>query len=213
MKIDYQQVNQDLSGKPPADIIRWALALPHAKPLLTTHFGPYEAAILHAAAQVKQDIEVLWVDSGYNTEETYRFVHRMIRDFKLNLHVYTPRVTAAYRNVNLGGIPLLEDELEHHAFTEEVKLEPFARGLTDLKPNIWLTALRKEQTEHRATLDIVVAERVGIIKVSPFFSFTESQMNDYIAQYDLPNEKNYFDPTKVLDKRECGLHISPRRRQ
>ena len=28
----------------------------------------------------------------------------------------------------------------------------------------------------------------------------------YLKKYDLPNEHNYFDPTKVLANRECGLH-------
>ena len=29
----------------------------------------------------------------------------------------------------------------------------------------------------------------------------------YLSEYNLPDEKNYFDPTKVLSKRECGLHV------
>ncbi|MGB2758373.1 MAG: phosphoadenylylsulfate reductase, partial [Maribacter stanieri] len=28
----------------------------------------------------------------------------------------------------------------------------------------------------------------------------------YLKKYNLPNEHNYFDPTKVLENRECGLH-------
>ncbi len=43
-------------------------------------------------------------------------------------------------------------------FSAVMKLEPFARGLKELAPTIWLTALRKVQNPNRAGLDIVVAD-------------------------------------------------------
>ena len=30
----------------------------------------------------------------------------------------------------------------------------------------------------------------------------------YLTEHDLPDEKNYHDPTKVLENRECGLHLT-----
>jgi len=33
-------------------------------------------------------------------------------------------------------------------------------------------------------------------------------MHTYLAQYDLPNEWDYFDPAKADEKRECGLHAA-----
>jgi phosphoadenosine phosphosulfate reductase len=32
-------------------------------------------------------------------------------------------------------------------------------------------------------------------------------MARYLAEHNLPDEKDYFDPTKVLENRECGLHL------
>jgi phosphoadenosine phosphosulfate reductase len=31
-------------------------------------------------------------------------------------------------------------------------------------------------------------------------------MDAYLAEHNLPNEHDYFDPTKALETRECGLH-------
>ncbi|MFN3164388.1 MAG: phosphoadenosine phosphosulfate reductase family protein [Pseudohongiellaceae bacterium] len=43
--------------------------------------------------------------------------------------------------------------------------EPFARALDEFQPEVWLTGIRREETEHRKTLDIVSLDNRGIIKV------------------------------------------------
>jgi len=46
----------------------------------------------------------------------------------------------------------------------------------------------------------------GVVKVSPFYHFLDEELDQYLKDHRLPNEFNYFDPTKQLDNRECGLH-------
>ena len=205
--LDFSKTNADLKDKHPEDIINWAIGL-KKKTILTTNFGPHESAIIFATQKFAKNIAILWADSGYNTLDTYKIAHKLKSDWGLNLHIYTPRISVAYRNGVLGGIPLLESEEKHNEFTEEVKLEPFNRALKEHKPEVWLTALRREQTPHRENLDIVVAERDGMIKVSPFFFWKEEKVVDYIKDNGLPINNDYFDPTKVLGKRECGLHLA-----
>ena len=82
--LDIEQANQDLQGKSPEQIVEWALS--QAKnPIITTNFRPYESAILHLVAKQRPDITVLWVDSGYNTDATYQFANKVIRDLNLTL--------------------------------------------------------------------------------------------------------------------------------
>ncbi|MDR0780910.1 MAG: phosphoadenosine phosphosulfate reductase family protein, partial [Pseudomonadales bacterium] len=73
---------------------------------------------------------------------------------------------------------------------------------------IWLTALRREQTAFRQSLNIFTQDDKGTLKVAPLFFWTETQMRAYLAQHNLPNEDSYYDPTKALENRECGLHTS-----
>ncbi|MBY4675459.1 phosphoadenosine phosphosulfate reductase domain-containing protein [Marinobacterium arenosum] len=204
MNIDLAAANEQLKDKTPQEIIAWAIEQSD-NPLVTTNFRPYEAVILHMATQVKPDIKVLWVDSGYNTSATYRFAEKVINDLNLNIETYIPQMTSARRNVLMKGIPEIDDPL-HEEFTRQVKLEPFQRALAELKPDLWLNAIRKDQTEFRQSLDIVTASKDGVIKVAPLFNWTEEQMQAYLAEHDLPNEDNYFDPTKAVETRECGLH-------
>lgn len=206
MHIDIAAANARLHGHPPLEIVRWAIAAAAGGAMVSTNFRPHEAVILHLCTRVQPDIPVLWVDSGYNTAATYAHAEELIARLHLNIHVYTPVVTAARRQAVLGGIPDLSEEAAHSAFTREVKLEPFARGLAELAPTVWLTALRREQTAFRATLDVVSREGDGPLKVCPVLDWTAADMDAYLAEHALPNELDYYDPTKVLEKRECGLH-------
>lgn len=199
-------LNQQYANQSPQAIIAHALGLP-GKAVVTTHFGPLEAVILHMASEVRPDVQIVWVDSGYNTKATYRCAEKIIEALKLNVDVFTPKISAARQEAALGGIPLYT-EPSHKDFTENFKLEPFRRAMQQHKPDVWLTALRKEQTEFRQSLDVFTQDSKGVLKVAPLFHWSEAQMRAYLAAHDLPNEDSYYDPTKALENRECGLHTT-----
>ena len=204
-KLNLEEQNRRLHDLSPQAIIRWALAMD--EPLIaTSSFSPNAAVLLHLLAQVKADIPVIWVDSGYNTRDTYVIAEQLISRLNLNVHVYTPIMTAARRDA-LVGIPMPgEDESLHREFTRQVKLEPFSRALEDFSSKVWITGIRREETAFRKTLDILSWDARGILKVAPIFYWTEAQLDAYMAQHELPSCKKYFDPTKLADNRECGLH-------
>ena len=197
-------LNQQFRGIPPEEIISWAVENA-TRPVVTTNFRPYEVVILSAVSEVKSDIPVIWCDTGYNTPNTYQHAEELIDMLDLNIKLFVPLQTAAHRDAVMG-IPQIEDP-RHAEFTRQVKLEPFGRAMAEFKPDIWLTNLRKGQTAHRDTLNILSLSNDGVLKVSPFFHWTDSQLDIYLQQKGLPNEHNYFDPTKVLENRECGLHV------
>ncbi|WP_148255551.1 phosphoadenosine phosphosulfate reductase domain-containing protein [Aidingimonas lacisalsi] len=204
MELDINTINRDLGNDPEA-LTRWALGLgKHA--ICTTNFRPFEAVILHMVTQVQPDIPVVWMDSGYNTDATYQFADEVVRQLGLNLTVYHPRRSRAHREALEGPVPDIEDP-RHAAFTEEVKLEPFQRALREMAPEVWLTALRAEDTAQRAEMQPVSINADGIIKVAPVLHWTAKDMYQYLQKHELPNNFDYFDPTKVEDKRECGLHL------
>jgi len=201
--LNIAQINKDLQDKSPSEIIAWALSIAKS-PLVTTNFRPYEVAILDACVELEQDLKVIWCDTGYNTPQTYKHANELIDRLGLNVHLYVPKQTSAHRDSNMG-IPQIEDPL-HKLFTEQVKLEPFNRAMKEHKPDVWFTNLRKGQTAFRSSIDIVSVSKDGLVKVSPFYHWTDEQLDAYLIEKKLPNEFKYFDPTKVLENRECGLH-------
>jgi phosphoadenosine phosphosulfate reductase len=204
MTADLASINAQLTGKSARHIIAWAFQPSH-RTLTTTTFGDLSAALLHMVTSIRPDAPILWVDTGYNTPATYRFADHLIERLNLNMQIYSPEMTSVRRNVLMGGIPDTKDPL-HEEFTRQVKLEPFQRATSQLKPTIWLTGIRSEQSEFRRSLDVVSRTANGYIKVAPLLNWHEEQLDAYLQTHHLPNEPDYFDPTKITESRECGLH-------
>lgn len=201
---EIKALNNEFKSLDPSEVIKWLLDNSR-KPVVTTNFRPYEAAILHAVTSEKPDTTVVWCDTGYNTPQTYRHAREVIDQLNLNVALYTPLQTAAYRDALNGGIPDVDNPL-HAEFTKQVKLEPFQRAMAQQQPDVWFTNLRKGQTAFRDSIDILSYSKDGILKVSPFYHWSDQMLDEYLSLHNLPNEFKYFDPTKVLANRECGLH-------
>ncbi|HUR39987.1 MAG TPA: phosphoadenosine phosphosulfate reductase family protein [Verrucomicrobiae bacterium] len=203
--VELQRLNEQL-GRDPAALIAWAAA-PGRRVITSTSFGPFAAVTLHMAVRAKPDIPVLWVDTGYGTAATYRFADEVTRLLKLKVHNFRPRRSKAHREAVEGPLPGLDDP-RHAEFTEEVKLEPFDRGIRELDAEVWIAGIRAEETAERAAMTPISRARDGVIRVAPVLHWSARQMNDYLKQHALPNNFDYFDPTKIDDKRECGLHLA-----
>ena len=203
LSIDLATLNQEARGLSPLQVVEKAITLA-SRPILTTNFRPYESAILHLVTRVLKGGKIIWCDSGYNTEYTYRHAEHLIAQLQLNVHRYVPLRTKGHRDAVMGkpelGTP------EHIQFTDEVKLEPFRRAMMEHNPDLWFTNLRKGQSSFRDGLDIFSLSQGGILKVSPFYYWSDSDLDAYLVKHNLPNEFRYSDPTKVLAHRECGLH-------
>ncbi len=196
--------NRNLRYESPEEIVSFVLEISET-PIVTTSFGAYSAAILHLCSSLKKDIPVIWCDTGYNTSATYKHVQRLTELLELNLDIFTPKLTTAFINNTLGQPDI--NNPNHELFSEQVKLEPFIRAFDTYQPDLWFTNLRKGQTRHRENLDILSFGTSGVLKVSPFYHFSDHQLLEYLEQHELPAEFDYYDPVKVLSNRECGIHL------
>jgi phosphoadenosine phosphosulfate reductase len=204
---EIHQLNERFSQSKPEEIVAWAMQA--GSVVVTTNFRPYEAVILHMAKQALADVKVLWVDHGTNLPETYKFADRCIRLLALNIKTYVPKMTAAHWLALNGGVVPMPDEIEKvESFSRIMKLEPFERGMKDLSPKMWITALRKEQNPQRAaTLQpLMWDEKFQCLKINPILEWTSTELQAYLEKHQLPNELTYYDPAKGDEKHECGLH-------
>jgi phosphoadenosine phosphosulfate reductase len=201
--------NAELRHLSPLEITRWAVSQADGRAIVSTNFRPYEAVILHLAVQAQPHIPVLWVDHGYNRPATYRHAEELRSLLGLEIRAYLPRISSAHRDAVYGPIPSIDDEEGLKEFSALMKLEPFQRGMKEMAPRVWITALRKVQNPNRAELDIVSLDsNFGTLKVSPVFYLSDADLEQYLENHNLPNEWDYFDPAKADEKRECGLHAA-----
>jgi len=172
---DLEKLNKEFRKKNPEETISWALKN-SKNPILTTNFRPYEIAIIHLCTQLMSDLKIVWCDSGYNTKATYVYAEKAIKEHNLNIKLYIPKHTSAFREATMGKMPE------------------------------WITNLRTGQTSFRDELNIFNRTEANLLKISPFYYWADKDLDDYMEKYNLTNEYDYYDPTKVDEKRECGLH-------
>jgi len=196
-------INDDIEA---ASLKFLQLALNKAQsPIVTTSFGPQSGVLLHMVTQVIPDIPVIWVDSGYNLPATYRHAETLTKALNLNMQIYTPKTSAAFWDATRGGIPTIEDE-RHGEFSKNFKITPFKQALAELQPDMWVSSIRQQQSDHRAGLPPVHEGANGVIKLAPFIYWQEEDLQAYLQRHNIADEQRYFDPVKAQFGRECGLH-------
>lgn len=202
--IDIDIWNKKLKDKRPIEIAEWALKLSENR-IVTTSFGIYSSVLLSTMSQLDNDIRVVWCDTLYNQPSTYEHAANLIDEYDLNIRKYKSLQTKAEIDSTIG-LPNLEDD-NHDEFSEVVKLEPFRRALKEENPDIWFTNIRIRQTEFRDKKDILSYSKEGILKVSPFYYWSDKDLDQYIQDNELAKNVDYFDPIKALLNRECGIHF------
>lgn len=172
--------------------------------VLSTSFSHHSSVLLKLVTDIAPNVPVIWVDSGYHTEQTYCYCELLKQQLNLNLHIFHPQRSVTHRSA-IGGYARPQDD-RYDEFVDEIKLEPFRRALAQFQPDIWISGIRKEETEHRRRLGLLSDGPNGIKKVAPLFNWKESDLINYMVDNELPFAGNYHDPAKLSANQECGLH-------
>lgn len=219
-------INERLAGQSAPERVRWALDQFGEQIVLSTSFGVQSAVMLHLVTQVKPDIPVVFIDTGYLFPETYVFAEQLSERLRLNLKVYQPEMTPA-RQEALYGKRWEQGREGLEAYGLMNKVEPMNRALTELKAKAWLSGLRRAQASTRVDLKIVERQN-RTLKIHPIIEWTDRDIYQYLTEHDLPYhplwEQGYvsigdWHSTRKLGegmseeetrfngvKRECGLH-------
>jgi phosphoadenosine phosphosulfate reductase len=213
--IDLAEVSATFEAQPPSAAIEWVVKEHGDSVTVAASFE--DPVLIDIAVSVKPDIEVLFLDTQYHFAETLWYVEELRTRYDLNLKVMTPTVDPDNRwQTDLVGCCGIR------------KVEPLARGLAGKEA--WVTGLRRVDAPTRANAPIVSWDEArGMVKVNPLASWTDLDMQGYIADHDLPVhplwERGYasigcWPCTKPVaegedrragrwagaDKIECGLH-------
>ena len=224
--LQLDSANRLLDGKSAPEIVRWAGETFGDGLAMTSSFGAQSAVMLHLVTRVVPDLPVILVDTGYLFPETYKLIQDFTERFKLNLKVYTARVTPARYEALHGKTWEYAEGLSH--YHDVFKVEPLQRALEELNVTAWLAGLRADQTDHRASLR-TVEQQNGLYKIHPILSWSRKDIGQYMSEYELPYhplvEKGYASIGDTHSSRpiaegederagrfggfaqECGIHM------
>ena len=152
---------------------------------MTTSFGIQSAVMLHLATRVNQDIPVIWVDTGYLPEETYRFADELTKRLNLNLKIYQSDISPARMESSYGKLwetGIVEDL---NRYDQIRKVEPMKRALEESRAKAWLSGLRSDQTKFRQTLTPLRYDGERY-KLLPILNWTSKDVYEYMTKHNLP---------------------------
>ncbi len=167
------------------DIISWAVN-EFERIALACSFGKDSVTVLSLARQVKPDITVFWIKTGYAFQETAEFKDMLVKEWDLNLVEVAPRISREEFEAAHGREMYKDDP---KTCCECLKVEPTRRFLKDL--DAWITGLRRDETEHREGLQMVEEYEGMPVKVNPIVKWTADDVWSYIRTYNIPYNPLY----------------------
>jgi len=224
--LDLETLNAELEYKTAQERLVWAFDTLGANIILSSSFGAQAAVCLHLCTQLRPDIPVVVLDTGYLFSQTYRFIDELTDRLKLNLKIYRAELSPAWQEARYGR--LWEEGLEGiERYNRMNKTKPMQRALDELGAKGWIVGLRRSQASTRRRLDVLGIQN-GYLKVHPIVDWNDKKVFDYMWDADLPYhplwEQGYISigdthtSHRLVDgvteeetrffglKRECGLH-------
>jgi phosphoadenosine phosphosulfate reductase len=209
------ELNERFDGAPASDIIRWAVDTFHPHLALTASMT--DAVLIDLAVNVEPSIEVVFIDTGYHFPETLDTVETVRRRYGLNLRMMT--------------VPHHDEELwkvDPENCCSAIKVGQLDRAL--MGKEAWMSGLRRAESPTRAESPILSLDLRGLVKVNPIATWTDLDVQGYIADHDVPVNPLVHqgypsigcqpcthpvadgeDPRSGRwvdsDKTECGLHL------
>ncbi len=220
--------NRLLAGATPEEILRWAAAEFHPRLLMATAFGAEGCCLIHMLAEIEPATSIINIDTGYQFAETLDVREEIARKYGILVEYVRPEQSVVDYELEHGG-PLYghrPDQCCH-----DRKVLPLRRAVERFAPRAWISAIRKDQTSHRAVAGVVEWDRkFGLVKVNPLLHWSKKDVWGFILRHGVPYNRLHdagypsigCQPcTRAVRageddragrwagkvKKECGLHV------
>src|SRR5947209_491543 len=196
--LDLDTLNAMFEQSHPSKIVEWAVAQFQGDVIVSSSFGAESMVTIHLATQVKPDIRIVTVDTGFLFPETHRFIEQLRQRFNLNVWTYRT-LNDPIRYLQHAGITDPDDRqgAVKDACCEANKVEPLRRAMRELHPRGWFRGIRRNQTRSRQQAHVIEWDRnFNNYAISPILSWGSREIYAYMKQHDLPYhplvEKGYL---------------------
>jgi phosphoadenosine phosphosulfate reductase len=215
----------ELEGAPAEEIIGWAAETFGPRFCVTSSMA--DAVLAHVAARVVPGVEVVFLDTGLHFPETLRVRDQVARTIPVTVVTVRPEISVAEQDERFGP-RLYSRDPDSCCYLRKVKpLEDALAGY-----DAWAAGLRRDESPTRAKTPVVHFEQArGKVKVNPLATWTQDEVDQYIARYDIPvnqllnqgygsvgcwpctrriqpGEDARAGRWAMFDKTECGLHAA-----
>lgn len=222
------EANRERAGATPEEILRWSVERFHPRLLMATAFGAEGCCLIHMLAEIEPRVRFINLETGYQFPETLELRERIQARYGIAVESIHPEQTVAEYEQDHGG-PL--HGLRPDQCCHDRKIRPLRLALERIAPLAWVSAIRKDQTDHRDRAEVIQWDaKFKLVKVNPLLNWTKKEVWAFIARHDVPynplHDRDYpsigcWPCTRPVGpgeddragrwagkvKKECGLHV------
>ena len=225
-EIDAPELSEELKNLRAGERLELLYERLGSRLVASTSFGLQAAVMLKLLHDHAPKVPVISIDTGFLFPETYRYAEELMEKFPLDYRIYHPTVSAARMQAIHGD--LWEQGREGaEKYGILTKVEPMNRALKEIGGDVWISGLRRAQSDTRQDRPFVEQQK-KTLKAYPILDWADAQVDIFYHQNDLPRhplaEQGYvtmgdWHSTRPStdgtangtrfngEKYECGLHL------
>ena len=175
----------DLKAAHPRAVIGWA-AQTIDRLAIATSFQSAGLVILHLLREIRPDVPVLFLDTGFHFAETLEFRDRIAEMWDLKIVTLTGEHGTPERQARLHGPELYRRDPDRCCFINKVR--PLQDALEEYDG--WMSGLRRDQSPLRAGTPILEAQMLPtgseVLKIHPLAMWSKNRVLSYIERHGIP---------------------------
>ncbi len=183
----------ELNTKSPEELFRWSLEAHGGHAGILTSFQDTGCVMIDLMQKYAPGVRVMTVDTLRLPKETYALMDKIEARYGIEIERFLPQPAKIKKMVNQHGEYLFFDTKAKQEYCCQVrKVEPNSRALKSLE--VWFTGLRRDQSEFRVDTpkaQLVAPDSHKLIKIAPLVDWTQKDVDDYMAEHDVPKNALY----------------------
>jgi phosphoadenosine phosphosulfate reductase len=110
--LEIEHLSEEFETKTPQEIIQWAVDTFWPQIVLSSSFQTQSMPLLHMASQIRHDLLIFFLDTGYHFWETSTFREQIASDWQLNvLDLYRDTRWDGFARQRTRSLPLEDPNL------------------------------------------------------------------------------------------------------
>lgn len=173
-----ERAGEQLADASATEVLRWTVDTFGADFIVASNMQ--DGVLIDLATQVKSDVDVLFLETGYHFAETLGTRDAMRQVYPdITVVNAEPERTVAQQDAEHG--PRLHDR-DPNRCCHLRKVVPLRNTLAGY--SCWVTGVRRADAPTRADTPVVTwDDRNGLVKVNPIAAWTDEEFDNYIAAY------------------------------
>ncbi|MGH2820343.1 MAG: phosphoadenylyl-sulfate reductase [Actinomycetota bacterium] len=198
----------DLDDAHPRVVLEWVCTTVESLAVATS-FQLSGMVILHLLKDIRPDVPVLFLDTGFHFPETLDFRRRIQGAWGLNVIDLHGEHGFAERQAEIHGPELYRRDPDRCCYINKVK--PLQDALESY--DAWISGIRRDQSPLRARTPMVEAQMLPsgneVLKVHPLANWSRADVEGYVREHDVPTHPLLDDGYRSIGCRPCTQRVDP----